>query len=172
MAQAHSDMMEICNFPPAKALTVYWKPDIFHNLMMKQVIHIYPKGLNALEWGPSVFLHTSLEMRRWWLFLMRTLTGLWTSSEDVPDAWSLSPSEPIFTFSWTIPWRQTEADCNSGEFRHLIQLRHPWWFLWGFFYYNYYYYYLCISVPPGCPLGDRFYYTLSEIKDQHSVFKS
>lgn len=52
---------------------------------------------------------TSLEMRRWWLFLIRTLTGLWTSSEDVPDAWSLSPSEPIFTFSWTIPMKHKDV---------------------------------------------------------------
>lgn len=46
---------------------------------------------------------------------MRTLTGLWTSSEDVPDAWSLSPSEPIFTFSWTMPGRHTDANCNGGK---------------------------------------------------------
>lgn len=75
----------------------------------------------------SLFLHTSLEIRRWWLFLMRTLTGLWTSSEDVPDAWSLSPSEPIFTFSWTMPGRHTDANCNSVESCCLIQLRNPWW---------------------------------------------
>lgn len=66
--------------------------------------------------------HTSLEMRRWWLFLIRTLTGLWTSSEDVPDAWSLSPSEPIFTFSWTMP--TTHRDTNRLLFKcTLIQLR-------------------------------------------------
>ncbi len=62
----------------------------------------------------SLVSHTSLEMRRWWLFLIRTLTGLWTSSEDVPDAWSLSPSEPIFTFSWTIPTKHRDANKLSG----------------------------------------------------------
>lgn len=45
---------------------------------------------------------TSMEIRRWTLFLRQTPVGDWTSSEDVPDAWSLSPSDPIFRFSWTI----------------------------------------------------------------------
>jgi len=58
---------------------------------------------------------TSLEIRRWWLFLIRTLTGLWTSSEDVPDAWSLSPSEPIFTFSWTIPMTHKQSNYTPGH---------------------------------------------------------
>lgn len=65
-------------------------------------------------WRVSLASHTSLEMRRWWLFLIRTLTGLWTSSEDVPDAWSLSPSEPIFTFSWTIPTTNGDTSRLSG----------------------------------------------------------
>lgn len=66
-------------------------------------------------WDVSLAAHTSLEMRRWWLFLIRTLTGLWTSSEEVPDAWSLSPSEPIFTFSWTIPTTQIRTDCYCQD---------------------------------------------------------
>ncbi|TNN82113.1 hypothetical protein EYF80_007759 [Liparis tanakae] len=35
-------------------------------------------------------------------FSRQTPVGDCTSSEDVPDAWSLSPSDPIFRFSWTI----------------------------------------------------------------------
>lgn len=45
---------------------------------------------------------TSAEMRLFPLFLKQTPVGDCTSSEDVPDAWSLSPSDPIFRFSWTI----------------------------------------------------------------------
>lgn len=45
---------------------------------------------------------TSMEIRRWTRFLRQTPVGDCTSSEDVPDAWSLSPSEPIFRFSCTI----------------------------------------------------------------------
>lgn len=41
-------------------------------------------------------------MRLFPLFLRHTPVGDCTSSEDVPDAWSLSPSDPIFRFSWTI----------------------------------------------------------------------
>lgn len=116
-------------------------------------------------WGPYLFLHTSLEMRRWWLFLMRTLTGLWTSSEDVPDAWSLSPSEPIFTFSWTMPGRHTDAHCNYVEFRCLIQLRHPWWF------FSFCFFYLCITVPRSIE-WQIFCSFRNQRSDQHNVFKS
>lgn len=45
---------------------------------------------------------TSAEMRRLPRFRRQTPVGDCTSSEDVPDAWSLSPSEPIFRFSCTI----------------------------------------------------------------------
>lgn len=45
---------------------------------------------------------TSAEMRLFPLFLRQTPVGDCTSSEEVPDAWSLSPSDPIFRFSWTI----------------------------------------------------------------------
>lgn len=41
-------------------------------------------------------------MRLFPLFLRQTPVGDCTSSEEVPDAWSLSPSDPIFRFSWTI----------------------------------------------------------------------
>lgn len=40
-------------------------------------------------------------LRGGWL-RMRTLTGDCTSSEDVAEAWSLSPSDPIFKSSCTI----------------------------------------------------------------------
>lgn len=70
-------------------------------------------------------LHTSLEMRRWWLFLIRTLTGLWTSSEDVPEAWSLSPSEPIFTFSWTMPTTHRHKQSVVRNFRSFGLLLQP-----------------------------------------------
>lgn len=45
---------------------------------------------------------TSMEILRWIRFLRQTPVGDWTSSDDVPDAWSLSPSDPIFRFSCTI----------------------------------------------------------------------
>lgn len=45
---------------------------------------------------------TSAEMRLFPLFLRQTPVGDCTSSEEVPDAWSLSPSDPIFKFSCTI----------------------------------------------------------------------
>lgn len=49
---------------------------------------------------------TSMEIRRWTRFLRHTPVGDCTSSEDVPDAWSLSPSEPIFRFSCTMSTRE------------------------------------------------------------------
>lgn len=75
----------------------------------QRVQYARAKGMCVFVFGRVPDHHTSLEMRRWWLFLIRTLTGLWTSSEDVPDAWSLSPSEPIFTFSWTMPVKHKRA---------------------------------------------------------------
>lgn len=45
---------------------------------------------------------TSIEIRLCIRFLRQTPVGDWTSSDDVPEAWSLSPSDPIFKFSWTI----------------------------------------------------------------------
>lgn len=52
---------------------------------------------------------TSMEIRRWTRFLRQTPVGDCTSSEDVPDAWSLSPSEPIFRFSCTISKTERES---------------------------------------------------------------
>lgn len=51
---------------------------------------------------------TSAEIRRFPLFLRHTPVGDCTSSEEVPDAWSLSPSDPIFRFSWTISGAEKE----------------------------------------------------------------
>lgn len=62
------------------------------------------KQREAMQWqqehtGTNL---TSAEMRLFPLFLRQTPVGDCTSSEEVPDAWSLSPSDPIFRFSWTI----------------------------------------------------------------------
>lgn len=56
---------------------------------------------------------TSAEMRRFPRFRRQTPVGDCTSSEDVPDAWSLSPSDPIFRFSWTISG--AEKDGTMGQ---------------------------------------------------------
>ena len=45
---------------------------------------------------------------------MRTLTGDCTSSEDVAEAWSLSPSDPIFKSSCTI-----SGSGDRGTFMHM-----------------------------------------------------
>ena len=52
---------------------------------------------------------TSAEMRLFPRFLRQTPVGDCTSSEEVPDAWSLSPSDPIFRFSWTISGLEERA---------------------------------------------------------------
>lgn len=54
------------------------------------------------QWKHMETNPTSAEMRLFPLFLRQTPVGDCTSSEEVPDAWSLSPSDPIFRFSWTI----------------------------------------------------------------------
>lgn len=58
---------------------------------------------------------TSMEMRRCTLFLRHTPVGDCTSSDDVPDAWSLSPSEPIFRFSWTMSWKERKRRKREEE---------------------------------------------------------
>lgn len=62
------------------------------------------EGLEGRVWRWRWHL-TSMEIRRWMRFLRHTPVGDCTSSEDVPDAWSLSPSEPIFRFSCTMSKR-------------------------------------------------------------------
>lgn len=54
-------------------------------------------------------------MRLFPLFLRQTPVGDCTSSEEVPDAWSLSPSDPIFRFSWTISGLEKERKAGREK---------------------------------------------------------
>lgn len=62
-------------------------------------------------------------MRRLPLFLRHTPVGDCTSSEEVPDAWSLSPSEPIFRFSWTMSWGRGEERQIEEREKRMSQRR-------------------------------------------------
>ncbi|TNN47538.1 hypothetical protein EYF80_042259 [Liparis tanakae] len=56
-----------------------------------------------------------MEILRWRRVLRQTPVGLCTSSEEVPDAWSLSPSEPIFRFSCTIGPRSSTGESEVQQ---------------------------------------------------------
>lgn len=65
-------------------------------------------------------LVTSIEIRLCIRFLRQTPVGDCTSSDDVPEAWSLSPSDPIFRFSWTISVSWNETSFIFKEMHHTL----------------------------------------------------
>lgn len=63
---------------------------------------------------------TSVEILRPALLRILTRTGLCTSSDEVADAWSLSPSDPIFTSSWTIS-ASAHTEIHAGHAAYKFQ---------------------------------------------------